>query len=236
MKRLAPIVLLAMLCDAGAAQAGDFDNVKQLSQDAFLRLSKDLASVTALRALSPGVALNFFGVDVGAELGVTKIENGADWQAAGGGSTSVVTPRVTIHKGLGGGFDIGASLGQAAGTGLSTFGLIGRYQAIEPTLVLPGLGFRLSGDRTFGSNSVDVRSIGLDAIVAKPLVVITPYVGVGTVRTDTKAPGTTLADASVSRSRLFVGFDSSLGFATLSAEAEKSGGATTVSGKIGFRF
>ncbi len=229
------LAVMAMFC-ASSASAGEFDNIKQLSQDAFLRLSKDLASVTALRALSPGVALNFFGVDVGVELGITKVQNSGDWTQAGGGSTDVVTPRVTIHKGLGGGFDIGASLGTSGGSGLSTLGVIGRYQAIEPTTLLPGLGFRFSGDRTYGSSHVTVQSLGLDAIAAKPLVVVTPYIGVGTVRTDTKAPGTTLSDASVSRSRLFVGFDTHLGFATVSAEAEKSGGATTVSSKIGFRF
>ncbi|MBI3716751.1 MAG: hypothetical protein HY255_12230 [Betaproteobacteria bacterium] len=232
--RIALVTLLASM--TGAACADDFGDVKKLSQDAFLRLSKDLASVTALRALSPGVALNFFGVDVGVELGITKVENGGEWQQAGGGSTSVVTPRVSIHKGLGGGFDIGASIGTAGGSGLSTIGGIVRYQAIEPTTLLPGLGFRLTGNREYGSSSVQVRSLGLDAIVAKPLLVITPYIGLGTVRTDTKAPGTTLADTSVSRSRVFVGFDSKLAFATVSAEAEKSGGATTISSKIGFRF
>lgn len=237
MKAIKRIALATMLATVGgAACADDFGDVKKLSQDAFLRLSKDLASVTALRALSPGVALNFFGVDVGVEVGITKVDDGSAWQQAGGGSTSVVTPRVTVHKGLGGGFDIGASIGTAGGSGLSTIGGILRYQAIEPTTLLPGLGFRLTGSREYGSSAVSVRNIGLDAIVAKPLLVITPYIGVGTVRTDTRAPGTTLTDASVSRSRLFVGFDTKLAFATVSAEAEKSGGATTISSKIGFRF
>lgn len=234
MTKMTAAAILTIL--SSGASAGDFNDVKTLSQDAFLRLSKDLASVTALRALSPGVALNFFGVDVGLELGVTKVENGSEWQQAGGGSTDVVTPRVSVHKGLGGGFDIGASLGTAAGSGLSTLGGIVRYQAIEPTTLLPGLGFRLTGNREYGSSKVHVRNVGLDAIVAKPLLIITPYVGVGAVRTTVTAPGTTLADTSVSRSRVFVGFDTKLAFAIFSAEAEKSGGATTVSGKVGFRF
>lgn len=234
MNRLAFAITAAML--SSPASAGDFSDIKQLTQDAFLRLSKDLASVTALRALSPGVTLNLLGVDVGVEVGVTKVDDAAAWKQAGGGSTDVVTPRLTIHKGLAAGFDIGASIGAAGSSGLSTIGGILRYQVIEPSTLGPGVTLRLTGSREFGSSAVDVRSLGADVVVAKPLVVITPYVGVGEVRTETRAPGTSLASTSVNRSRLFVGFDTQLAFATVSAEAEKSGGATSVSSKLGFRF
>ena len=218
------------------ATANDFKDVKQLTQDAFLRLAKDLASVTALRALSPGVTLNLLGFDIGLEVGVTKVDDATAWRKAGGGATDVVTPRLTIHKGLAAGFDIGASIGTAGGSGLSTIGAIMRYQLVEPATITPGVTLRLTGNREFGNSALSVRSLGADVVVAKPLVVITPYVGVGAVRTETSASGSNLASASVNRSRLFVGFDTQLAFATFSAEAEKSGGATSVSSKIGFRF
>ena len=234
MKRI--ICAAAATLIACSATAGDFNDVKKLSQDAFLQLSKDLASVTALRALSPGVTLNLLGVDVGVEVGVTKVDNSEAWRQAGGGATDVVTPRLTIHKGLAAGFDIGASLGTAGTSGLNTVGGILRYQVVEPTTLGPGVTLRLTGNREYGSSAVDVRSLGADVVVAKPLLVITPYVGLGTVHTNTKASGTTLSSESVNRSRLFVGFDTRLAFATVSAEAEKSGGATSVSSKIGFRF
>lgn len=218
------------------ATANDFKDVKQLTQDAFLRLAKDLASVTALRALSPGVTLNLLGFDIGLEVGVTKVDDATAWRKAGGGATDVVTPRLTVHKGLAAGFDIGASIGTAGGSGLSTIGAIMRYQLIEPATITPGVTLRLTGNREFGNDALSVRSLGADVVVAKPLVVITPYVGVGAVRTETSASASSLASASVNRSRLFVGFDTQLAFATFSAEAEKSGGATSVASKIGFRF
>lgn len=221
---------------AGLAHAGGLDDVRQLSQAAFRELAKDLASVTALRALSPGVTLNLLGADIGIEVGVTKVDNGDVWKRAGGGSTQVVTPRLTVHKGLAAGFDIGASLGTSGSSGLSTIGGILRYQFVEPTTLLPGVTGRLTGSREYGSSSVDVRNVGVDLILAKPLFVVTPYVGAGTVNSETKASGSSLSSVSTNRSRLFVGFDARLAFATLSAEAEKSGGATTVSSKIGFRF
>jgi hypothetical protein len=229
-------VLFTTLLLSGAASAGDFNDVKQLSQDAFRALAKDLASVTALRALAPGASFNLLGIDVGVETGITSVDNKAAWQKAGGGSTTVYTPRVTIHRGFTGGFDIGASVGLSGSGGGRTIGLIGRYQMLDAGTFTPSATLRLTGNRDFGDSNVSVKTFGADVVVAKPLVVITPYVGAGTIRTDTSAPNTTLSSVSVTRSRLFVGFDTALPFATLSAEAEKSGGATTVSTKLGFKF
>jgi hypothetical protein len=218
------------------ANAGNFGEVKQLSQEAFTALAKDLASVTALRALAPGASFNLLGIDVGVETGVTSVDNKAAWQKAGGGSTTVYTPRLTIHRGFSGGFDIGASVGLSSGGGGKTIGLIGRYQMLDAGTFTPSATLRLTGNRDFGNDNISVKTFGADVIVAKPLVVITPYLGAGTVRTDSSAPNTTLSSVTVTRSRLFVGFDTALPFATLSAEAEKSGGATTVSTKLGFKF
>ncbi len=228
--------LLTTLLLSGATFAGDFNDVKQLSQDAFRALAKDLASVTALRALAPGASFNLLGIDVGVETGITSVDDKAAWQKAGGGSTTVYTPRVTIHRGFTGGFDIGASVGLSGSGGGRTIGLIGRYQMLDAGTFTPSATLRLTGNRDFGDSNVSVKTFGADLVVAKPLVIITPYLGAGTIRTDTSAPNTTLSSVSVTRSRLFVGFDTALPFATLSAEAEKSGGATTVSTKLGFKF
>ena len=218
------------------ATAGDFNDIRQLSQDAFLRLSKDLASVTALRALSPGVTLNLLGFDIGVEVGVTKVDSTDIWKKAGGGATDVITPRLTIHKGLAAGVDIGASIGAAGGTGTQTLGAIVRYQFIEPGLITPGATIRLTANRDIGANKVSVRTLGADFVVAKPLVIVTPYIGIGTVRAETSAPSTLLSNVTVNRTRTFVGFDARLAFATVSAEAEKIGDTTTISSKLGFRF
>ncbi len=233
---LASVGMTCFSVMAPAISAAEFNSVRQLSQDAFVGLSKDLAAVTALRALSPGVTLGVLGFDVGIEASVTRINGSEAWRRAGGGSVDVVTPRLTIHKGLAAGFDIGASLGAAGGTGLQTIGGMVRFQLIDPGVVTPGATIRLTGNREIGSSSVTARSLGVDVVIAKPLVVITPYVGIGSVRTETTAPGTMLSGVSVNLTRTFVGFDSRLAFATLSAEAEKIGSTTTISGKIGFRF
>jgi hypothetical protein len=236
--RHALLISAALICTnvCTSASAGDFNDIRQLSQDAFLRLSKDLASVTALRALSPGVTLNLLGVDIGVEVGVTKVDNTEAWKKAGGGATDVITPRLTIHKGLAAGFDIGASIGAAGGTGTQTLGAIVRYQFIEPGLITPGATIRLTANRDIGANKVSVRTLGADFVVAKPLVIVTPYIGIGTVRAETSAPSTLLSNVTINRTRTFVGFDARLAFATVSAEAEKIGDTTTISSKLGFRF
>jgi len=237
--RLAASTIALALFGGGISErvlASDFGDVRQLSQDAFLRLSKDLASVTALRALAPGVTLNLLGVDVGVEVGITNIDSADAWKKAGGGSTKVITPRVSIHKGLTAGFDIGASVGVAGGAGTQMLGGILRYQIFEPGFVTPGATIRLTANKEMGSSNVVFRSYGADLVIAKPLTIITPYLGAGAIRTTTGAPGTALAGVTVNRTRTLVGFDARLAFATVSAEAEKIGDATTVSSKIGFRF
>ncbi len=233
MRTCLAIVAIAL---SGAVQAGSFDDVKRLSQDAFRELAKDIASVTALRALSPGVSLNLLGFDLGLEASVTRIGNGEVWKQAGGGTTEVFSPRVTIHKGLMSGLDVGASFGTIGSTGLTTAGALVRYQMIEPTLALPGLAARVTASREFGQDKVTARSIGADLIAAKPLPVLTPYVGIGAVRSESAATGSTLSSVTVNRTRTFVGFDAKLAFATFTAEAEKSGDTTTISSKVGFRF
>lgn len=219
-----------------SVHAGGFDDVKRLSQDAFRELAKDIASVTALRALSPGVSLNLLGFDLGVEGSVTRVGNGSVWKQAGGGTTEVFSPRVTIHKGFAAGIDIGASVGTIGSTGLTTAGALLRYQMIDPTLALPGLAARITASREFGQDQVTARSVGADLIASKPLPVLTPYVGIGAVRSESAATGSMLSSVTVNRTRTFVGFDAKLAFATFTAEAEKSGDTTTISSKIGFRF
>lgn len=233
--RFASALLTCVLASANAHASG-LDDVKKLSQEAFTQLAKDLASITALRALAPSLNVNLLGFDLGVEVGFTNVDNSDVWKRAGGGSSTVVSPRVSIQRGFSNGLDIGATLGTAGSSGLSTAGLTMRYQFVEPTTLLPGMMGRVTGNREFGASAVDVRNYGLDLVVAKPLVIVTPYVGAGTTRSESRATGTALNAVSVSRSRLFVGADANLGVAKISVEAEKSGGATTVSSKVGFRF
>ena len=90
--------------------------------------------------------------------------------------------------------------------------------------------------------TVDVRSFGLDLVIAKPIAFITPYIGAGGTRTSTKpiisasSTGSNLSTVNTTSARLFAGFDANLPFATLSAEAEKIGSVTAVSTKLGFKF
>lgn len=230
------MVLCVASCISMPALASGLDDVKKLSQDAFGKLAKDLAAITAIRALSPAVSLNLLGVDVSAELGVANVASGDVWKSAGGGSTAVIIPRVNIYKAFSGGSDIGLSLGAAGSSGLTTLGVVGRYQLLAPAAISPGVYVRFSGNRDIGSSTVDVRNFGLDLVVAKPIAFITPYIGAGGTRTETKPLGSNLSAVTTSNGRLFAGFDTNLPFATLSAEAEKIGSVTTVSTKLGFKF
>ncbi len=232
--RFAPLVLAL---GALPAAAGDFTAIGSLGQAEFRGLAEDLAAATSYKGVTPATPLGIIGFDVGLEVSGTDVKNTGAFNKAGAGSSSTLyVPKVHLHKGLFGNLDIGGFVGRVGDVNGTVAGAEVRWAAIDDTVSTPAVALRLSGTRTTGMGAVKADSVGFDVMVSKRLTIVTPYAGVGSVRSSVKATGTALSDESFNKTRGFAGVNVNLGVINLAVEAEKQGDNTTLSAKAGWRF
>lgn len=232
--RLAPWVLVAAI---PASYAADFNSVGSLTQDEFHRLSQDLGAATSYKGVTPATPLGVVGFDIGVVVTDTKLENSTLFSRAGAGSHShLVIPKLHVYKGLLGGLDVGAFVAGATGVSATVFGADLRYAFLDDTLALPAVAMRLSGTKATGLGELTLATVALDIMASKKFIALTPYVGAGTVRVQTKARGTALAEERFNRSRVFGGLNVNLIGVNFAFEAEKMGANTSLSAKAGLRF
>lgn len=230
------ILLAAALAAALPAEA-DFPTVGLLAQGEFRRMSEDLGAAFSYKGVTPATPLGLTGFDIGVEVTTTRMENSSLLRLAGaGGPSDLVIPKLHAHKGLWGGFDIGAFVGGASEVDATLYGAELRYAILDDGIATPAVGVRLSGSRATGLGSLRVATAALDLTVSKKFAVITPYAGAGTVRVVSSVRGLALGEESFNKSRVFAGVNLNLLAANLALEAEKMGDNTSLSAKLGFRF
>jgi hypothetical protein len=233
-KRLVPLVLAASAC---AAHAADFSTLGALSQDELLRLSRDLGAAISYKGVTPATPLGLVGFDVGVEVTDTKMESSDAFSRAGaGGQSHLVIPKLHVYKGLPAGFDIGAFIGGSSDVSATVFGADLRYAILDDGLATPAVAVRLSGTKAAGLGDLSVNTIAFDAMVSKKLAFFTPYAGAGSVRVQSTAHNTALQEVTFNKGRVFGGLNVNLVGANLALEAEKMGGNTSLSAKLGLRF
>lgn len=229
--------LIAATCAiATNSIAGDLNNIGTLSQNQFLKLSTDLAAASSYKGVTPATPLGITGFDIGVEVTQTQIESTAVFRQAGTDLDNVYVPKLHVHKGLPGGFDIGAFLSSVSGVSGTLIGAELRYAILDDGIAAPALGVRLSGTKLSGVSHLDLSTVALDAMLSKKLALVTPYVGAGTVRTQSKVDVGGLKEEKINKSRVFVGVNANVLLANVAVEAEKMGDNTSLSAKLGFRF
>jgi hypothetical protein len=233
-KRFAAIAALAC---APCAHANDFPSVGTLSQDQFHKLSQDLGAAFSYKGVTPATPLGPLGVDVGIEVTDTKMENSSIFALAGAGNQSHVTiPKLHVYKGLPAGFDIGAFIAGSPDINATLFGAELRYAILDDGLATPAVGMRLSGTNASGLGDLRVSTAAFDVMVSKKFALVTPYAGAGAVRVMSNVSGSPLGKERFNKGRYFGGVNVNLLAVNLAVEAEKMGGNTSLSAKIGWRF
>ena len=233
------LVGIAALAAAGVSQAASFNTLDALNQDQFKQLSENIAASAQFKGITPTEPLGIIGFDVGLSLSYTGIEVASIFDEASEGDFDVsglVLPRLTIHKGLPFGIDVGVSATGAPGTDIKILGAEVRYALLEGGVATPAVGIRASGSVLQGVDQLDMTNIGLDISASKGFLVFTPYAGVGVVRTtSTPIDAETLEEETLSQTKVFAGLNLNLGF-NFTLEADKTGDYTSYSAKAGFRF
>jgi hypothetical protein len=228
---------LVALAAALPCRAGEFSGIGTLAQDEFRALSKDLGAAFAYKGVTPATPLGPLGFDVGVVVTDTRLENSSLFSRAGAGDQShLVLPKLQVHKGLPGGFDVGAFVAGASEVDARLVGAELRYAIVDDGLATPAVGLRASGTRVSGLGEVKMATASLDVVASKRFTALTPYVGAGIVRIRSSAGGTVLAEEKVDQGRVFGGLNVNLLAVNVAFEAEKMGENLSLSAKLGWRF
>ena len=237
MQRLTPITLTtaAVMLFTAQAQSADLTNFSALNQTEFLALSKDLAAVTSIKAIEPATPLGISGFEVSGSAAVTPTKAGSAWTKVSGDSIeNLVQTKLTISKGLPGGWDVGAFVSKVASTNVSATGVHVKYALLEGNSITPAIALRGSHSRMRGTSQMELSNTGLDLLISKGFVGFTPYAGVGTVYSSATATGK--SDESFTQSKAFAGVSWNILLLNLSAEYDRTGKNSTVGVKAGLRF
>lgn len=219
--------------------ADDIDQINQLIQADFRRLSEDLGAALSYKAVIPATPLGLTGFDLGVEVTATQLENRDAWDRASSNTApdTLYLPKLHVHKGLPAGFDVGAFYTSVPSSNIKLWGAELRYAIIEGGTLTPALGLRGTYSKLSGVNQLDFHTRGLELLVSKGFAVFTPYAGVGRVWTVSEPVGVTnVSKEEFTQGKYFVGGNINLGIVNLALEADKTGNAASYNAKLGFRF
>jgi len=232
------ITALALLGTANISLASSIDNLQAVGQANFRLLSEDLSSSLSYKAVIPATPLGLTGIDLGVEASSTKLQNPAAWQAATNSSgTTIIVPKLHLHKGLPFGVDIGAFYTSVPSSNIDLIGAEVRYALFEGGVVTPAVGLRGTYTKLSGVDQLALNTKGLELLVSKGFALFTPYAGVGRIKTSSEPQGIPgLQGESFSQTKTFAGLNMNLGLMNFALEGDKTGDATSYSLKFGFRF
>ncbi|MEO8504323.1 MAG: hypothetical protein ABI609_10545 [Acidobacteriota bacterium] len=164
-----------------------------------------------------------FGDDVGPGLPI--------YGSLPGGILSLA--RVGVRKGLPLGFDVEATYGRAVGSDLNIVSGTVQWALLEGGVATPALAFRLTGSKSTGVSYYSLRQLGAEAILSKGFAMLTPYVGAGMVRSESRFRFVSGRDVTSTEPILFGGVTISALIPKINIEVQKGRGfQATV--KVGF--
>jgi hypothetical protein len=237
MKRVA-VTLLCTVVPATAVLADEIDRIDQLTQAEFRQVSEDLGAALSYKAIVPAETLGIAGFDIGVAVSATKIKNTSAWDTANSGSTSstLIVPKIFVHKGLPLGIDLGAFYSSVPDSNISLWGAELRYALVEGGTATPALGLRGTYSKLSGVEQLELETKGIEMTVSKGFANITPYAGVGRIWTTSTPVGVGLAEEEFGQGKYYVGANINLAILNIAVEGDKTGDTTTYGAKFGWRF
>lgn len=236
-------ILAGLVAIAGAAApasaAENIDQLDQLVQIEFRRLSADLAGVLSYKGVVPAEPLGLTGFDIGVEVTSTSLRYPAAWDRASSGnvSSTIYVPKIHLHKGLPGGVDVGAFYASVPDGDIELWGAELRHALIPGGVATPAVGLRATYTRLQGVEQLDYSTYGAELTVSKGFAFVTPYAGIGQVWIESEPRGVSNVTAEkFSEGKVFAGVNINFGIGNTTIEADRTGETTSYSAKLGFRF
>lgn len=244
MKKL--FVLLGLVAGfSQTAAAADFTQLGSIGQANFKLLSEDFGSALSYKPVTPAEPLGITGFDIGVEATTTDIsKSGTALDLATGGAvkvTRLIIPKLHVAKGLPFGIDIAASMSSVPSTNIKLIGGELRYAIIKGGIAMPALAIRAAMTSMTGVDELAFNTRSLDISISKGFLMFTPYAGVGQVWVTSTPQGSAatpggLVEESFTQSKVFVGANLNLGLTNFALEGDTTGGTSSASLKIGFRW
>ena len=201
------MLLFALAAPSSAQSDIEFDPT--ITQEEFRKFSRIVAQgIYASPVQAPGAA-GILRFDIGLAATLVEIdENAGYWQRAAGedltvGGNYVGVPRLVVAKGLGGA-SVAGSYAKIADTGITILGGALDIPVINGGLVKPTLALRGTYSTLRGVEHYEQDTYGVELFLAKGFGPVTPYGGVGKMRSDARgtipatnvSPEITLTDES----------------------------------------
>ena len=233
--------LFLVLCSlfVQEAMAGDLNNLGSLSQSEFVYLVEDLGAALSYKALTPAEPLGITGFDIGVEVTATELQHAdvVDKATAGDGFSTLLVPKLHLHKGLPANLDVGLMYAATPSSNVRLWGGELRYAFIEGSTVMPAVALRATYSVMRGVEQLDLKNKGAELTVSKGFAILTPYAGVGNIWTFSNPDAITgLADEDVTMAKYFAGANVNLGLMNMDFEVDKTGDALSYGAKLGWRF
>ncbi len=240
--KITAVVIFTSLAP-GMVFANDLDGVENFTQENFELFANNLASAVSYKSISPAEPLGILGFDVSIGISATTIDkNLFDIASDSGWDLDYLPmPKLMVHKGLPLNFDIGAFYTSAPDTDIKIWGGEIKYSIVEGGLIVPALAFRLTYSSLEGLDELEQDNLGAEVSISKGFAVLTPYAGLGTIRS-TATPNiplpaniNNLKEVSTTNTKVFAGLNINLGL-NIGLEIDRTGDETTYSLKTGVRF
>jgi hypothetical protein len=234
------LILALIFAHAGPAIAGDnIDQIDQLVQADFRRLSQDLGAALSYKAVIPAEPLGLTGFDIGVEVTVIKLTNPEAFDRASSGtpSSTLYLPKLHLHKGLPLGFDLGVFYTSDPKSNIEFWGAEVRYALVEGGVAVPALGLRGTYTKLQGVDQLDFATRGLELTISKGFAFFTPYAGVGRIwSTSTPVNVTNVTEEKFAQNKYYLGLNMNFGIGNFVIEGDKTGDTRSYNAKFGWRF
>jgi len=237
--RMRRSVFCAALCAAAAPVfAVDVDNLVNISQGDFRKLSEDAGAAFSYHPQTPTEPLGITGFDVGLSLTLSTLANKDAWVRASSSTVPdfVPIPTLRANKGLPMGIDVGLMYAMIPQSNVKLWGGEARWAFIQGGIAEPAVGVRGSFTKLQGVNQLDMTTKGLDVSASKGFAMLTPYIGIGRVWVSSDPHVLNLSREDFGLNRFFFGAGFNLLTFNLNAEFDRTGESTAYSLKAGIRF
>ena len=233
------LVLGVMATASGLTPAQSVDATQLPDAAAFKSMVEDTGAMAGYRGQLPAEPQGLTGFDLGFSVSHARLQNTAVYQSATTALKSdMYWASLHAHKGLPGGWDLGAFIssgmdGNGATNGIDQRGVELRFAVLDGGALLPAVGVRASATELTGIKGYTLKTQGVDVSISKGLAMLTPYAGLGLV----KAKGSAGAfNDSVTLNKTFVGIGANLLLINFNLEYDKTGDVPSYSVKAGWRF